>query len=468
MVICAAHAQGQARFLENRNVSLLEQLPARIRGHGNSVARRYLAMGSGFYESTDSNDPQPEVPGRIIARLQAAGLLTAKPEVDLYVNPRACQAVASAVALLAERGITVRPAGQPELLFSSRVERRLHAKFLFGANYNSNNCSSAWVYLGSGNLTGPGFVNRMSLNGGNLEAGVVFAPEGLCWKGGRGVEAAQVVTNLLPIQWDEDYKGDKEQPVAGADMEIGTTYFRAPPIAWLEWYQGEGTNELRTASTLPADLRLLDSAGRVCERTKEGFLWREPQPRQVSVTWRAGDQEIEAEIPVVDNFGRIAATKLVALDIADAWWHLAEFPQSVPEEDGDADEYDEDGSATDNPTPLGCRVPERGRVNPSSYPIREMMELVEGIAAKQCELSEADWGLWCSRLEQTLSRAKDSAVVKAFQVMNLNPLSPLRAAPFRPPYAEGTDLAPGQTYDAALTRTEKAWGVVGLPAIGTM
>lgn len=55
--------------------------------------------------------------------------------------------------------------------------RSLHAKFIFSANWakkKSNKCSSPWVYLGSGNLTKPGFMNKAG-SVGNLEAGVVFA-----------------------------------------------------------------------------------------------------------------------------------------------------------------------------------------------------------------------------------------------------------------------------------------------------
>ena len=67
-----------------------------------------------------------------------------------------------------------------EAVFGRHARRSLHAKFLFSARERSNSaaCGGAWVYLGSGNLTGPGFASPMSAHGGNLEAGVVFAPGG--------------------------------------------------------------------------------------------------------------------------------------------------------------------------------------------------------------------------------------------------------------------------------------------------
>ena len=52
---CSQKADGKPRFFDNRSKSLLEQLPEKIRSNG-ALERNYLAMGSGFYET--SNDPQ--------------------------------------------------------------------------------------------------------------------------------------------------------------------------------------------------------------------------------------------------------------------------------------------------------------------------------------------------------------------------------------------------------------------------
>ena len=201
---CAEKAEGQPRVFDNRNRSLLEQLPEKIQTKG-EVRRNYLAMGSGFYEAPTVPGTSPEVPVAIIDSLRKGRLLTTRADVDLYVNPRACQAIATAVQPLQARGVTIRPATVPQTVFGENVQRNLHAKFLFSTNRrgNSNNCASAWVYLGSGNLTHPGFVHRMSASSGNLEAGVVFFPNALCWQKNGTTQDDRVVTNLLPIQWDE-------------------------------------------------------------------------------------------------------------------------------------------------------------------------------------------------------------------------------------------------------------------------
>jgi hypothetical protein len=103
----------------------------------------------------------------------------------------------------------------------------------------------------------------------------------------------------------------------------------------------------------------------------------------------------------------------------------------------------------------------------TSYPIRQMMELVESIAAKQTGINEMDWTLWCNRLEQTLGQAADSASVKYFRdKLGLNPLSPLRHQPFRPLFAENSDSESGKLYDETLVRIEENWNVNELRPIG--
>lgn len=84
---------------------------------------------------------------------------------------------------------------------STLDEPFLHAKFLFGASYreNSSYCNSPWVYLGSGNLTNPGFANPASTHGGNLEAGVVFLPEPLLWENHGGIRPNRVSRSCFPF-----------------------------------------------------------------------------------------------------------------------------------------------------------------------------------------------------------------------------------------------------------------------------
>jgi hypothetical protein len=460
--VCSEKAQGRPRVFDNRGKSLLSQLPEKIKPSG-EVKRpcNYLAMGSGFYEASADHGKPPEVPLTILKTLRNMGLLTKKPKVDLYVNPNACQAVATSLQPLQNCGITVRPAAIPTIVFREGAQRTLHAKFLFSANYrdNSNACTSAWIYLGSGNLTHPGFANAMSASAGNLEAGVVFAPNSLFWQKNKTTHDHLVVTNLLPIQWDDEI-GDTTLLSAGSGMEQRAAIYVAPPVAWLTWYEVDEVRELRTDELSSADVQLLDSAGVACSRTKTGFQWCEAQPREVCIRWKADNQILEARIPVIDQYGRIAAIELPAIDIDEAWWQLADFPMPPDDDGGDdgdgkGDERDGKGNNTGRP------------VHITSFPIRQMMGLIESIAAKQTEINEIDWALWCNRLEQTLGQAGDSASVKYFRdELQLNPLSPLRHQPFRPSFAENNDSDPGKLYDETLVRIEVNWKVNELRTLG--
>lgn len=459
VVACSKRAQGQSRFFDNRNNSLLSQLPGKIKT-GGDIKRNYLAIGSGFYETSENPQKPPQVPLEILATLRVEGLLTAKPELDLYVNPNACQAIAISLQPLQQCGVTVRPAAIPTVVFGEGVRRSLHAKFLFGANWRdkSNACTSSWVYLGSGNLTNPGFANKMSPTAGNLEAGVVFTPDSLCWQKNKTTPDIQVVTNLLPIQWNEEVV-ETASLSTGPGMEPRDAVYFAPPVAWLEWHEADGVCELRTGDDIGSGVEVLDSADGACSRTETGFQWCEAQPREVRIRWKSDDQPLEALIPVVDQYGRIAATELPAIDIDKAWWQLADFP--MPPDDDGGDDGDGGGNESED------KNSKRGSVAIASYPIRQMMDLIESIAAKQTEIDETDWALWCNRLEQTLGQAGDSIPVKYFRdELKLNPLSPLRHQSFRPSFADTSDSEPGNLYDNALVRIGEIWKVNELSPIG--
>ncbi len=462
--LCEKKAKGKARFFDNRSKSLLEQLPNRVTQVAGETRRNYLAMGSGFYESAGERASAPTVPHRIAETLRAHGLLTMQAEVDLYVNPSACQAVANSVKVLRQSGMLVRAAAQPSAVFGNGMVRSLHAKFLFSAYFreDSNACNSAWVYLGSGNLTGPGFASKMNRNAGNLETGVVFAPEALFWGTARGVEAHQVVTNLLPVQWENSLEGDETELSAGPGLPARDEIYIAPPVAWLAW-DVDG-NELRVVGDAHGDFAAIDPAGQECRKTSTGFAWPEARPRQVRVRWQlAGRRNCEALVPVVDEHGRIAAADLPKLDLSDALWLLADFP--MPPDDGDDGEVNESDFGDGPPRTSGDS---RGVASIPDYPIRQMMELVESIATKQTEVNPLDWIVWCNRLEQTLIQAKDSPAVGFFRKLGVNPLGPLRVVCFRPAYAETEESELGQAYAVALSRVERAWGVEEMAILGSM
>jgi len=462
---CTNKAKNQSRFFDNREKSLLKQLRSKIKSCTNETARAYLAMGSGFYETVSDQSRPPNIPKMIIEELKKSDLtkrplLTKKPTIDLYVNPKDCQSIATSVGAMKKQGITVRQAAQPPEIFGVHPQRKLHAKFLFSANRRENIYNSAWVYLGSGNLTTPGFTCKMSTSG-NFEAGVVFAPRGLLWKEGKkvdNVDKKKVVTNLLPIQWDLDVKSDYGGLEPGDGMATPGEPYIAAPVAWFSWHEEEC--ELRAPDSDKLDFQVLDPTGQPCKKTDSGFSWGDQQPRQVFVRWLIADKSHEAAIPVVDQYGRIAGMKLQSVDLEEAWWQLADFPMPPADDDeNNRDGKDEnDESAAKGKSKSSVRIP--------TYPIRRMMELIENIAAKQTEINENDWSLWCKRLDQTLGQAKDNEAVEYFRNLDLNPLNPLRQKSFRPSFAETTKTPAGQMYEDTLTGIEKAWKVDQLRAFG--
>lgn len=149
------------RFFDNRDASLLSQLPRRIKA-SNTARHEYLALGSGFYETSDNPKLAPAVPLAILDTLRDEKLLTEKADIDLYVNPSACQAVALSTKPLLDAGVNIRPASVPTAVFGEGAQR-ITPSFCSAAitAKTPDSCSSPWVYLGSGNLTHAGFVNKM-------------------------------------------------------------------------------------------------------------------------------------------------------------------------------------------------------------------------------------------------------------------------------------------------------------------
>ena len=184
----------------------------------------------------------------------------------------------------------------------------------------------------------------MASQSGNLEAGVVFTPESLRWHPAKGIPPESVLTNVLPLQWDTDFSQDPGALAAGSDMPDPEMRYSAAPVAYLFWIVEEDICWLRTSEEITESFDLLDDAGDACHRDPiKGFPWPGTRPRQVQLRWRVDEQERQAWVPVIDEFGRIAATILPRIDIEEAWSQLANFPMPPDEEellaDGDARVY---------------------------------------------------------------------------------------------------------------------------------
>lgn len=456
------------RFFDTHQRSLLAQLPELVKEQAGQQRRNYLAMGSGFFEAPADGGAFPLVPLAIRERLAAADLLTKTPEVDVYVNPVRCQAMAKASdEALKATEMTIRAARAPAAIFGKTSARTLHAKFVFSANdwKEGDACASAWLYLGSGNLTEAGF-RKAGPAGGNLEAGVVLGLPNLCWyaKDGRGPDL-RAVENLLPVGWD-DKELSLQQLAPGDPFPERTEETLAPPVPWLEWKPGTPGGVLRAPSLAMADgdipdYEVLGLSGEPCERrgTAE-FDWPGDRPLEVVLRWTPlGNEPRQDRVPVIDEYGRVAASPLPALDLESARWQLADFPNAPEPDDSDEDGApDASGSTNGSTDAMGSAG--------ARYAIRDLMGFIESVAERQTSIDEADWTAWCARFEQTLLQTATDPAIGIFKDMGLNPLQPLRLPAFRPAYAESNASDGGKRYEDILQKIEKAWRVAGLAPMG--
>ena len=453
---CEAVAAGrlpQPRLFDSRSHSLLRQLPKLVRRHAGEARRNTLILGSGFYEGGVRDSP-PRVLTEIIKTLRDAGSVTSTCGVNVIVEPSNCQAIASALPSMREtQGWRVWSPGQPKFLGGKA--RTLHAKFIFasGCHAKSNNCLNGWLYLGSGNLTTPGFLRACPT--GNLEAGVVVSEDGLQWNRGRGGADATWLGSRLPVQWDKELETIHELS-PGSDMSDRPPAFRASPIAWCRYLPASPDFPARLE--LPhheSSLEVLDTESNVCETvTTTEVLWPGAMQPFVVVRWRDGDQVLTGSVPVIDPAGRVAATELRPIDLEEAWWQLQQFPQA-PEE-GDL-LWREDGVAGDFAP--GASV----SVNASDSAIRAMMRLIENIADKQIRVPRADWNAWCTCLEQVLRQAASCDLVTEFiRLIELDPLVVLGQACSLPSYARPHDSREWERISNVLLSVAMSWEIEGM------
>lgn len=456
------------RFVDNRRHPLLNEILDRARAQ-HCRPNDYLAMGSGFYEGqpngSGSGCARPTVPLNVVRALKSANLLKERCLVELHVEPSACQSISTSVDYLGEHpdhAIAVHAAVPPKSLYGESSSRTLHAKFLFCANRSKRTgaCNNAWLYIGSGNFTPAGMMVRMSQRGGNLEAGMVLFPQGLFWEdAGKG---RFMVQDRLPIG-GPPLKADAPNLASGEAWQPRGAENFAAPLAFLLW-RVEGVlavgQQGEPLSLQAEDAEVLDEWGEACPRVPSGYAWSGTTPRMARMRWRDAGVVREAWVPVIDEFGRVAATPLGSIELVEAEQQLLSFP-GTPEPEGPDSEMDEDDAEGGSGKPEARRHA-GGRLVSQGAAIRQMMGMLERIALRQVEVSAADWPRWCVRLEQTLSQIRDSSAVTQFVAMGLNPLSPLRAVPFRPSFAEDPTGEAAFRYSAVLNRLEQAWKTNGL------
>jgi hypothetical protein len=241
-----------------------------------------MLLGSGFFESICGADGLPSVLAKIVTRLNEEKLLVTGPGCDVLVNPHACQAVAKAsMQAFSDCGWRVKPPEQPEFLLGQRC---LHGKFIFSASEHdgSNKCFFPWAYIGSGNLTSPGFGSRMGAGSGNLETGVIFEPRRLFWSDGTMGDDSGLATNRFPLNRGESLD-ELEMLSAGESATELVPQFFASPVSY---FRLETTTVPPLLRAFVIDLAVpwdvIDPAGQPAPRLDEyAVSWPGPSPREV-------------------------------------------------------------------------------------------------------------------------------------------------------------------------------------------
>ena len=445
----------QPRFLHNEAEALIALVARAARRVGGSTRRNYIVMGSGFFGG-GSAGALPFVPSQVVSALRAgdSGVLTAQPEVDLVVNPTACQGIAVAAPAIS-RTPRWRVLGATDPHGDTGGLRSLHAKFIFSANWrDGGQTTSPWLYLGSGNLTDAGFMHS-ALPGkpggasvGNLEAGVVFVPDAVLWSD---------VGKWLPFRpSDDDLAALPNSLAAGPPAPERAPSFAPPPFAFLAHDAEAGL--LRPNAVAPAVSLIWPGGLRTPARSDGAFPVEGAPPPQVEVAWPDGGTELRAIVPVIDGEGRVAGVDRGPLTFEGLAEELGSFPDQ-PEVDvaGDGSEESDSQPVESSPTVASSLA--------SAAPLRDVMQAMELVAKRQTRIREGQWEAWVARLEQALVRMKDQPMVDAVRGLGVNPLAVLRLPAFRPTFCESAGSVAAGTYEDSLQRVERAWGVDGLSGL---
>lgn len=453
----SSHATGTSRFVDNRSKPLLKQLHSQIVTHAGNSARNYLAMGSGYFEQVSDGDGELSTLNDISQELIKNGLLSKGACVEVYVNENACQGLAKAGKYIGEQGWKICKPLSP-----SGDDRFLHAKFLFGASCRNNSkyCLHPWVYLGSGNLTRAGFALGAKQQGGNLEAGVVFTPEKICWYTKHSDKSCPCISDLLPISKGRaSILPNDGNLAAGKDFDEGRDQYFSPPVSYAQWDEQKHQIHLPSSGKEnPCDI--LQPNGEPCERYEQDFIWLWERPARVELAWMEGGKVMRGSVPVLDEYGNLGARLPPAENLKEAMGRLLAFP-TVQAPDEPPHSHRDKGSRDKSPGGKQSVYEE------AAYPIRNVMILVEKIAAKQLEVDKEDWSYWCHQLEQSLVEVAGSENVREIaHALSINPLRALYARPFRPEFTFDAKSEEGRAYERALRHVEEAWALTGKTGLG--
>ena len=430
-----APAHPRPRFIHSIEMPLYAQIHSRFRSDIES-ARNCLVCGSGFYEAPSAKGGKP----LILRKLESLGVLTANARRVAVVEPGEAGAVADWVAEGETDGWEIAPPVDPR-----RLNRKLHAKFIYVGYLRDGHASKGWLYLGSGNLSRRGLLTAGMMPKGNIECGII-----------------------IPV--DERLDGE----------ELENAFFWNPdaePVDCKKWEAGQVGDAPDTQKLLDAPpilsaliavqpdraLRLLwredaDVKGRVAIGWT-GRDWMPVKYGQERVRLGAGDEptalnvrdsRVGAEwtVPVVDASGRVCWQPPRFTSYADALAALLDFPIRP----GEATDDDRDGDDGNGHATPGLKSEE----NEKSYALHAAAELVERVAALQLALPEQMLDDWLEHLDRMLRGAFPEALLSTWREHHIDIFAHLREPELRPPKL--SDQQRSRYFDL-LERSARAWGL---------
>ena len=414
--------RAKSRLIDSRTHSLKAQIVERF---GDYHRKTRLIVGSGFFEGKPTAGKS--VCETLRAEFQDKAKLNADAQLDLILNPRACQGIAGIAQHLRDDGWRL----CAPVSAHHGAGAGLHAKFILLGHTGRKGEVCGQVYLGSGNMTGPGLL-KSARKGGNLEAGVVLdlkeLGETILWKGkNHGLQ------RYLPVGKTElDGVADLE---GGADFKRPEEPEEQPEAAYLIWENGRLSAPDGITSIAVMHKEDGGSATTPC-------YWLGPPPRTVT-TVKGGWQ-----LPVVAN-GVMVAPPQQPMTVEDVLATLGTFPVPAPQDEAG------DGSLEEDP----AMIDTQGGPPPSAtqYPIRRMMHLLSRLTEAQADVHPRDWQRWCRELGDTLCALvkNENKMICFFREERANPLGCLKERRMMP---EGVDV---DLLEQALARIAEAWGIEG-------
>jgi hypothetical protein len=410
------------RFIDSRTEALMPQVVDRLKSKRQC---NRLIIGAGFYESSGNGETVPERLRRILVE---RSLLESATGAELVVNPDACQGLAQAAERLVGTGWRLR---RPASALHGGIDTKLHAKFVLLASGWGNEPCTGRLYLGSGNMTPPGF-ERAASAGGNLEAGVVIElPPGLQWRrdGRNGIH------RRLPIGGTDDIVLSDLQ--GGPDFERPDEPETLPEVAWLTWQNGIlGAPENHAVEVIGA------------EGMQETTPCPWPGDPPAFVTLARGGWLV----PVVAD-GVLVVPRPRDLTVEDILAGMAGFPEPV---ERDAPDDGEPGAEPDLGGPEA-----RPATQPTTYAIRRMMGLLVPLTEVQTKVDARDWPRWCRELRENLCAVvgPEAPMLDFFRQAGVNPLPALLDKKFLPDGADPDFLS------GALDEIANRWDLAALPSL---